>query len=322
MHMKNWIAAACGTALSIVCVTVNAQAYPTRPIRMVVPYAPGGPTDTVARIVGQKLSERVGVTVVVDNRPGGTGTLGGQIVARAAPDGHTLLLCSTSTIVTSPILMPNPPYDGRRDFAPITLVVSLPYLLLVNPASGIGSVKELVDAARAKPGAFNYGSAGVGSTSHLAGALLGKMAGIDIAHVPYRGSAPAAIDLIGGRLQFMFEATAGAMPHVKSGRLRALGVSTLKRIASLPELSTISEAGVAGYEMSVWFGICAPGATPPAVVEQLNREIITAIHAPDAREHLSSIGAELVGSSSQELGALIEAEIPRVVKLLREIGVK
>lgn len=320
--MNKWIASACAAALSIACASVEAQSYPTRPIRMIVPYAPGGPTDTVGRLVAQKLGERVGVTVVVDNRPGGTGTLGGQMVAKATPDGYTLLLCSTSTVVTSPLLLANPPYDGQRDFAPITLVAVIPYLLLVSPASGIASVKDLVAAAKAKPGALNYGSAGKASASHLAGALLGKLAGIDITHVPYRGSAPAAVDLIGGRLHFVFEATAGAMPHVKSGRLRALGVSTPARIASLPDLATIAEAGVPGYEISVWHGICATGGTPRAVIDRLNREIVSAMNAPDARERLAGMGAELVGSSSKEFGALIQAEVPRLDKLMRDIGVK
>lgn len=320
--MKKLIASACAAVLSVACASVGAQSYPARPIRMIVPYAPGGPTDTVGRLVAQKLGERVGVTVVVDNRPGASGMLGGQIVANAAPDGYTLLLCSTGTLITSPMLAPKPPYDGRRDFAPVTLVASIPYLLLVNPGSGIGSVKELINLARAKPGALNYGSAGIGSTSHLAGALFAKLAAIDVTHVPYKGSAPAAIDLIGGRLQFMFEATTGAMPHVKSGRLRPLGVSTSKRIASLPDLSTIIEAGVPGYEISVWHGICAPAGAPSAVVERLNHEIVSVMKAPDARERLAAIGAELVGKSPKEFGALIQAEVPRLDKLMRDIGVK
>jgi tripartite-type tricarboxylate transporter receptor subunit TctC len=298
------------------------QTYPARPIRMIVPYAPGGPTDIVGRLVGQKLSERVGVSVVVDNRPGGTGILGGDMVAKAAPDGYTLLLCSTSTVVTSPILLGKAAYDGRRDFAAITLVVVIPYLLLVNPASGIGSVKELIALARSKPGALNYGSAGTGSTSHLAGALLSQLARVDIVHVPYKGSSLAATDLIGGRLEFMFEAVAAGMQYVKSGRLRPLGISTAKRISSLPDLPTIDAAGVPGYEISTWHGICAPRATPTALVERLNREIVAGINAPDVRERLTAIGAEVVGSSPSELAALINTEFPRWEKLLRELGVK
>lgn len=322
MHMKNWSAAACGAALSILCATVFAQSYPARPLRMIVPYAPGGPTDIVGRIVGQKLGERLGATVVVDNRPGGTGILGGEMVARAAPDGYTLLLCSTSTLVTSPLLMGKAPYDARRDFAPITLIASFPYLLMVNPASHVSSVKDLLSLARAKPGALNYGSAGTGSASHLAGALFGQMARIDIVHIPYKGSSLAVTDLLGARLQFIFEAVAAGMQYVKSGMLRPLGISRLKRIPSLPELPTISEGGVPGYEISAWHGICAPRATPPVLIDRLNREIVAGINAPDVRERLTGIGAELVGSSPNEFAALIESEVPRWEKLLRELGAK
>jgi tripartite-type tricarboxylate transporter receptor subunit TctC len=202
------------------------------------------------------------------------------------------------------------------------LIAVIPYLLLVTPGSGIAGVKDLIAAAKAKPGALNYGSAGTASTSHLAGALFARLAGIDITHVPYKGSAPAAIDLIGGRLQLIFEATAAAMPHVKSGRLRALGVSTPTRIASLPELSTIAEAGVPGYEISTWHGICAPARTPAAVVDRLNREIVSTMNAQDPRERLAGLGAEFIGSTPKEFGALIQAEVPRLDKLMRDIGVK
>ena len=322
MHMKNWSAAACGAALSILCATGFAQSYPARPLRMIVPYAPGGPTDIVGRIVGQKLGERLGATVVVDNRPGGTGILGGEMVARAAADGYTLLLCSTSTLVTSPLLMDKAPYNARRDFAPITLIASFPYLLLVNPASHVSSVKDFLSLARVKPGALNYGSAGTGSASHLAGALFGQMARIDIVHIPYKGSSLAVTDLLGARLQFIFEAVAAGMQYVKSGMLRPLGISTLKRIPSLPELPTISEGGVPGFEISTWHGICAPRATPPLLIDRLNREIVAGINAPDVRERLTGIGAELVGSSPNEFAALIESEVPRWEKLLRELGAK
>lgn len=302
------------------CATPLAQTYPVRPIRMIVPYAPGGPTDIVGRLVGQKLGERAGVSVVVDNRPGGTGALGAEMVAQAAADGYTLLLCSTSTMVTSPILMGKAPYDGRRDFTHITLVATIPYLLLVNPASGITSVKELIALARAKPGGLSYGSAGTGSTSHLAGAMFNPIVQIDTLHVPYKGSSLAAVDLIGGRLHFMFEAVAAGMQYVKSGRLRPLGISSARRMSSLPDLPTISEAGVPGYEISTWHGICAPRALPPAVLLFLNREIVAVITAPILRERLTVIGAEVIGSSPREFSTLINAEYPRWTKLLRELG--
>ena len=298
----------------------QSAAFATQPIRLIVPNAPGGPTDAVARIVGQKLSERLGVPVLVDNRPGASGTIGGDLVAKSAPDGRTLLLASSSAFVSAPILVPDAPYDGRRDFAPITAVVSVPYLLLVNPASGIGSVRDLVAHAKAKPGGLNYGSAGHGSTSHLAGALFGSMAGIEAVHIGYKGSSLATADLIGGRLQFEFEAIAGGIPYVKSGRLRALGIASAKRIASLPDLPTIAESGVPGFEATVTHGICATAKTPSALVARLNSELVAAINMPDARERLTAIGAEVIASTAEEYQASIRAEIPRWEKVVREIA--
>lgn len=294
----------------------SAQNFPVRPIRMIVPFAPGGPTDTVGRIVAFKLAERTGVNVVVDNRPGATGAIGTDMVAKSTPDGHTLLLCSNSLLVTGPLLT-KVPYDPRRDIAQITLVVVVPYLLLVNPSSGIQSVKEFLSAARAKPRGMNYGSAGTNSTSHLAGALFAQMAGLELVHVPYKGSSLAATDLIGGHLQLMFEAVAAGMQYVKSGRLRPLGISTTKRIAALPDLPTLAEAGVPGYEISVWHGICAPGPTPAPLVAQLHREIAAGVQTQDARDRLSSIGAEIVLSTPEEFRAVVLADIARWDKLFR-----
>jgi len=311
--------AACVLCASVL--TAQAQMFPTRPLRMVIPFAPGGPTDTVGRIVAHKLTERLGVNVVVDNRPGATGMIGTDLVARSAPDGHTLMLCSNSVLVTGPILF-KAPYDPRRDIAPISLVVSVPYLLLVNPTSGIGSVKEFLAAARAKPGTLNYGSAGSGSTSHLAAVLFGQMAGVELVHVPYKGSALAATDLIGGHLQFIFEAVAAGMQYVKSGRLRPLGISTPKRIATLPDLPTLSEAGVPGYEISVWHGICAAGATPPALVDRLQREIAAGISQQDARDRLAGIGAEIVLSTPADFRRVVQEDIVRWEKLLRSGAIK
>lgn len=294
--------------------------YTTQPIRLIVPNAPGGPTDTVARIVGQKLSERLGVPVIIDNRPGATGTIGGDLVAKSAPDGRTLLLTSSSAFVSTPILLPNAPYDGRRDFAPITAVVSVPYLLLVNPTSGINAVRDLISLAKVKPGSLNYGSAGNGSTSHLVGALFASMAGIEAVHIPYKGSSLAAADLIGGRLQFEFEAIAGGIQYVKSGRLKAIGISSAKRMPSVPDLPTIAESGVRGFEATVTHGICATAKTPPALVARINRELVAAIRTPEAQERLTAIGAEIVANSPEEYQASIRAEIPRWEKIVREVA--
>lgn len=294
----------------------------TQPIRFVVPNAPGGPTDTVARIVGQKLAERVGVAVVIDNRGGATGTVGGEIVAKSAPDGRTLLLTSSSAFVSTPILMPNAPYDGRRDFAQVTAILSVPYLLFVNPASSPKSVSDLIALAKAKPGTLNFGSSGSGSTSHLTTVLFNNMAGINVLHVPYKGSAPAAIDLIGGQLQYMFEAVAGGMPLLKSGRLRALGISSTKRLALLPELPTIAEAGLPGYEASVTHGVCVTAKTPPALVTRLNRELVASINSPDVRERLVNIGAEVIASTPEDYQASTRAEMKRWEKVVREFAAK
>lgn len=303
----------------VLCYHAHAQPYPTRPIRLVVPYAPGGPTDIVGRIVAQTLNERLNASTVVDNRPGASGMLGGDMVAKAAPDGYTLLLCSTSTLISSPLLLGTAPYDARRDFAPITLVASIPYVLLVHPTSELRSTQDLIAQAKAKPGALNYGSAGIGSMSHLAGALLGKMASVDITHVPYKGSSLAGTDLIGGRLAFMFEAVAAGMPYVKNGRLRALGISTPKRLPNLVDIPAISET-TAGYAVSTWHGICAPRGTPAPVVERLNRAIVAGINAPATRERLTAIGVEVIGSSASEFSALIHAEVPRLGKLVRDVA--
>jgi tripartite-type tricarboxylate transporter receptor subunit TctC len=275
----------------------------------------------VGRIVAQKLGERVGQAVVVDNRGGAGGVIGVDTVAKAAPDGYTLCLCSSGALITSPMLLTKPPYDARRDFSPITTVVSVPYLLLVRPGAGINSVKELVAIAKQKPGTLNYGSAGSGSTSHLAGAMFASVARINVVHVPYKGSAPAATDLIGGQLQYVFEAIGAATQYAKTGRLRALGISTLKRSASLPDIPTISEAGVPGYEMITWHSVCAPAATPTPIIAKLNREIVAGINEPDARDRLIGLGTELFPGTPQELRELIAQEIPRWRKLIAQIGI-
>lgn len=309
-----------GTAATWAQAQKSVAPYTTQPIRLIVPNAPGGPTDTVARIVGQQLSERLGVAVIIDNRPGATGTIGGDIVVKSAPDGRTLLLASSSAFVSTPILLPHAPYDARRDLAPVTAIVSVPYLLLVNPTSGLNTVRELIALAKTKPGGLNYGSAGSGSTSHLVGAMFTSMAGIEAVHIPYKGSALAAADLIGGRLQFEFEAIAGGIQYVKSGRLKAIGISSAKRMASLPELPTIAESGVRGFEASVTHGICATAKTPPALVARINRELVAAIRAPAVEEKLTTIGAEIVANSPEEYRASIRSEIPRWEKIVRAIA--
>ena len=300
----------------------HAQNYPNRPIRLIVPFPPGGTIDMVGRMVAQGLGERVGQIVVVDNRGGAGGILGADLVAKSAPDGYTLCLCSVGAMISSPLLMANPPYDARRDFAPVTTVATVPYLLLVRHGAGLASIKELVFAAKQNPGKLNFGSAGTGSTSHLAAAMFVSMAGINVVHVPYKGSAPAATDLFGGQIQFVFEAIGAGAQYVKTGRLRALGVSTLKRAATLPELPTISEQGVPGYEMSTWHSVCAPRGTPPAIIERLNHEIVAVINAPEVRDRFTAAGTVPQGSSPEQLRVRITQEFPRWEKLLAQLGLR
>lgn len=309
--------AAVGIAVSM---PVIAQTYPTKPIRIVVPFAPGGPTDIVGRTVAQRLSEIFGQSVVVDNRAGVGGVVGADLVAKAPPDGYTLLLCSTGAMAINPELLPKMPYDSVRDFAPLTHVVTIPYLLLVAGNSPIQSVKELIALARSKPGEINYGSAGLGSTSHLAGELFKSMAKIQIVHVPYKGSAPAGTDLIGGQLQMMFDAVAVALPLVRGGKLRALGISTPRRSQLVPDVPTIDESGVPGYEVSTWHGICAPAATPPRIVALLNQAIVKGINQPDTRQRLAGIGAEIIGGSSEDFARFIKSERQKWSRIIRESG--
>lgn len=298
---------------------VYAQPYPNRPIRLIVPYAPGGPTDTTGRIVAQKLSQRLGQNVVVDNRPGATGTVGAEITARAPPDGYTILLCSTTTRARSPFLA-KLPYDPQRDIAPISLVARIPYLFMVRPDSGLTTVKDLIAAAKAKPGTLNYGSSGTGAGAHLSVVQFALMAGINVVHVPYKGSAPAAADLMGGHLHFVSEGANAAVALVRGGRLTAIGIAATKRQAALPDVPTIAEAGVPGYSYDAGHGICTSSATPPAIVALLGREIAAIPHLPDVRERLLLMATEPVGSTPDEFAAIMEKELPRLEALYKLVA--
>jgi len=301
--------------------TAAAPPFPAKPVRIIVPFAPGGPTDIVARTVGQQLTLALGQPVVVDNRPGAGGVVGADLAAKSAADGYTLLLCSTGAMAINPGLLTSMPYDPVRDLAPITLVVTIPYLLLVNPAYPAQSVKELLALTRARPGQLNYGSAGTGTTSHLAMELFRSMAGIQVTHVPYKGSAPAATDLVGGQLQLLFDAPPSSLPFVRSGRLRALGISTLRRTPLLPDMPTIHEAGVPGYEVLTWSGICAPAGTPKAVVARLNEAIVQGVTSRETRDRFAAIGADVVANSSEEYRKFILAELAKWSRVIREAGV-
>jgi tripartite-type tricarboxylate transporter receptor subunit TctC len=297
-----------------------APAYPVKPVRIVVPFAAGGPTDIVARTVGQQLTLAFAQPVVIDNRPGAGGVTGADLAAKSAPDGYTLLLCSTGAMAINPGLLPSMPYDPVRDFAPITLVVTIPYLLLVQPSFPAQSVKDVVAYAKARPGQMNYGSAGTGTTSHLAMELFRSMAGISVVHVPYKGSALAATDLVGGQLQLLFDAPPSSLPFVRSGKLRALGISSARRTPLLPDMPTISEAGVPGYEVLTWSGICAPARTPHAIIGRLNEAIIRGVSSRETRDKFSALGADVVADTPEAYGRFILSELAKWSRVIKESG--
>ena len=298
-----------------------AQNYPDKPIRLIVPFAPGGGTDITARTIAQKLTERLGQTVVVDNRPGANGTIGVDLAAHAAPDGYTLSMISSSHSVNVSLIK-KLPYDLIRDLAPITQATSQPYALVIHPSLPVKSVKELIALARAKPGAINYGSSGTGGLSHLSGALLASLAKINIVHIPYKGGSPAMVDVISGQIQMLFSTILQSHAHLKAGRLRALAVTTAKRSPAEPSLPTMQEAGVPGYEVAGWYGVVAPVKVPQPVLTTLNREIVAILQEPDVARKLAGDGSEPVGSTREAFGAHIKSEIAKWRKLVVEAGIR
>jgi tripartite-type tricarboxylate transporter receptor subunit TctC len=307
------------TLVPAVCAAAE-PAYPTRPIRVLVGFSPGGGTDVAVRIIGKKLSEMWSQQVVVDNRPGAGGLIAFDIVAKANPDGYTLLATSPSFAI-QPGLAAKLPYDPIRDFAPITMASAAPYLLVVHPGVEAKTVKELVALAKANPGKLNYASGGIGSAQHLVAELFRLVAGVDIVHVPYKG-AVSVPDVIAGRIQLLFSGVPQALAHVKAGRLRALGVTTPKRTPVLPDLPTIAEAGVPGYQVTVWYGILATGRTPRPVLEKLNAGFVQAIHSPEVRQQLSAMGLEPVGNSAAEFTKTVRSEIRQWGEVIRRAGIK
>jgi tripartite-type tricarboxylate transporter receptor subunit TctC len=297
----------------------TAETYPAKPVRIVVPYPPGGGNDIVVRAIGPKLSERLGQPVVIDNRGGATGIIGTETVAHSAPDGYTLLSHTNAGLVILPHVNPKLPYDPVRDFVPITLAASQPYVLVVYPKLPVTSVAQLVALAKSRPGALNYSTSGKGSSTHMASVLFCRMAGIDMVHVPYKGSGAAVADLIAGQVQVRFSSIPPSLPHIKSGRLRALAVSSAKRFSLLPELPAVAET-VPGFEVDSWYGFLAPARTPAAIVQKLNAEIAAALKDPEVKARLEANGAEAVGSSSERFGEVIRAELKRWGPVVRETG--
>jgi tripartite-type tricarboxylate transporter receptor subunit TctC len=301
--------------------SVSAQSYPSKPIRFVVPFAAGGGSDLVARTVAAKLTEALGQSVIVDNRAGAAGTIGADIAAKAPADGHTLLLGSNGPLAINPTLYTKLPYDAARDFAPVTLVTVMPFLLVTHPALPVRSVKDLIALAKARPGQLNYGSPGTGATTHLANELFKSMTGVDITHVPYKGVAPAAIDLISGQLQMMSGDLSTLMPHVQSGKMRALAVTSARRSTLLPNLPTVAEA-VPGYEASGWFGVLVPAGTPQSIVGRLNSEIVKGLASADARQRLAALGGEVAVGTPEQFAAHLRAESAKWGKLIRALGLR
>jgi tripartite-type tricarboxylate transporter receptor subunit TctC len=299
-----------------------AEQYPRRPVRLIAPFPAGGGVDIVARQIAQKLSESWGQQVVVDNRTGATGIIGTDLAAKATADGYTLIMGNVATHAVNVSLYKKLPYDPEKDFAPITLVARVPEILVVHPSLAATSVKELVALARAKPGQLTVGSAGRGSPPHLAAELFQWLAKVQFVHVPYKGSSPALADLIGGQINLYFSNILSATPHVKSGRLRALGVTGAKRSAVMPEVPTIAEAGVPRYEEYNWYGLLAPKGTPAAVLAKVHRDVVGVLRAPEVEERLIKDGAEVIGNTPQEFARFIRSEIDKYASVIKERGLR
>jgi tripartite-type tricarboxylate transporter receptor subunit TctC len=312
-----------GIVFTLGCVIAGAsgaQSYPTKPVRLIVPLAPGGPVDTVTRILAQGLSERLGQQIVVDNRPGAGGSVGADLVARAAPDGYSLLVGANGTLAVSPNLM-KLPFDIARDFAPITLIGTSPQVLVVHPSLPARSVKDLIALAGSRPGLINFASSGQGSTAHLASELFKSMAKIDIVHIPYKGAGPALTDLAGGQTQMMITGISTTLPYIKAGRLRPLGVTSSRRVAVLPDVPPIAEA-VAGYEVTTWYALLATAGTPPAVIARLNTEATRTLESEAVKTRMAGAGVDVQASTPGELAAMIRDETAKWGKVIRTVGIK
>jgi tripartite-type tricarboxylate transporter receptor subunit TctC len=312
------VAALVGHSVGSVC----AQTYPTKPVRVVVPQAPGAQSDLFTRLLGQKMAEGLGQPVINDPRPGAGGAIGAEVAARAAPDGYTLLMGTNSTHGSNPALFARLPYDPIKDFAPIALTVGTPYVLATHPSVPVKNLKDLIAFAKARPGQLNYASAGNGSTHHLCGELFKSMAGIDIVHVPYKGGPPANTAVLSGEVPLQFASAASLHANIKRGKLTGIGVTTLKRSSLMPELPTLSEAGLPGFEMLSWYGLLAPAATPRAIISRLNAEALRALATPEIKSTAASQGAEVMTGTPEHFSDHIKSEIARIGKIARGAGIK
>jgi tripartite-type tricarboxylate transporter receptor subunit TctC len=296
--------------------------YPTKPIRLVVPFAPGGGTDLTARAIAQRLSDALGKPVVVDNRAGAGGVIGADLVAKATADGYTLVMGTPGPMTINPNLRKNMPYDSLKDFAPITQTTVSPFVLVVHPSVPANSVKELIALAKQKPGALNFGTAGNGSVAHLSAEQFKAMTGVQITHVPYKGSSQSVLDLLAGQVQLVFENLPVVLPHIRSGKVRALGVGTRTRFALLAEYPTVAEAGVPGYESTTAFGMLAPAKTPKAIIGKLNREVVKILQSAEIRQSFGALGLEPVGNTPEQYAAHLREELARYAKVVAFAGIK
>ena len=319
---KAALALLAGLMLSAGPTTAAAQDYPTRSVRLVLPFGTGGSTDAIARLVAQKMSESLGQQVVVENRPGAAGAIASQHVATSAPDGYTILMATTSTHAILPVVNPKLTYDAQKDFVPIGLVARAPNLLVTGPTAAAGSVKELIAQAKGDPGKASFASSGTGTITHLVGELFKSSAGIDAVHVPYKTGVQALPDLISGQIAFQFDSIVWTLPQVRAGKIKGLAVTGLERSRLAPELPTVAESGLPGFEGVTWFAFVAPAATPPAVVARLNRELNQALGSPDVQEKLAAQGAEPGPGTPEDLGRMMREDSIKWGKVIRDAGVK
>jgi tripartite-type tricarboxylate transporter receptor subunit TctC len=319
MRILGWAAAA---ALAFSVTSAWSQVYPSKPIRMIVGFPPGGGTDVVARVISAKLQEWYNQPVVVENRPGATGTIGADVVAKSAPDGYTLIMGHVNSHGIAPNLFAKLPYDPIKDFAAVSYVGYVPNVLAVHPSVQARSVKDLVVLAKSKPGAMNYASSGNGSTQHLAGEMFKQLTGTSIVHVPYKGSGDAIKDLLAGTVNMNFDTMPPVMPHIQAGKLRGLAISTPKRVSQLPEVPTFEEEGIRGFDVTNWYGVMAPGSTPRDIVSRLNSDINKAMQVPEVRQRLEAVGTQLNEQSAAQFEAFMKVEVTKYAKLIKDANIR
>jgi tripartite-type tricarboxylate transporter receptor subunit TctC len=320
--VKRILALAVGTAFAVLASSSFAQAWPSKPIKYVVPFAPGGTTDILGRTIAEKLSVALGQPVVIENKPGAGGGVGAEMVAKSPPDGYTIMGGTISTHAINASLYKNLGYDPVRDFVPITLIARVPNMLVINPALPAKDVKELIALLKANPGKYSFASSGNGTSQHLSGELFKTMTGVDMQHIPYKGSPPALADVVGGQVAMTFDNITTAWPLAKGGKLRAIAVTTAARSSIAPEIPTLAEAGLVGYEVGSWQGVFAPAGTPPDIVKRLNTEIVRIINSPDVREKLAALGAEPAPNTPEEFAALVKADVAKWADVVKKSGAK